>query len=46
MTEEAASALLKTLEEPSPTTIFILVAEAEDDLPPPCQPLPHRLLRR
>ena len=34
MTEEAASALLKTLEEPSPTTIFILVAEAEDDLPP------------
>jgi len=34
MTEEAASALLKTLEEPSPTTIFILVAESEDDLPP------------
>jgi len=34
MTEEAASALLKTLEEPSPSTIFILVSEAEDDLPP------------
>jgi DNA polymerase III subunit delta' len=34
MTEEAASALLKTLEEPSPSSIFILVAEAETDLPP------------
>ncbi|MBN2113561.1 MAG: AAA family ATPase [Acidimicrobiia bacterium] len=34
MTDEAASALLKTLEEPSPTTVFILVAEAEHDLPP------------
>lgn len=33
MTEEAASALLKSLEEPTPTTLFILVAEAEDDLP-------------
>lgn len=33
MTEEAASALLKSLEEPTPTTVFILVAEAEDDLP-------------
>jgi DNA polymerase-3 subunit delta' len=34
MTEEAANALLKTLEEPTPTTVFLLVAEAEDDLPP------------
>ncbi|MBM3695199.1 MAG: AAA family ATPase [Actinobacteria bacterium] len=34
MTDEAASALLKTLEEPGPSTVFILVAEAEDDLPP------------
>ena len=33
MNDEAANALLKTLEEPSPSTIFILVAEAEDDLP-------------
>jgi DNA polymerase-3 subunit delta' len=33
MTEEASSALLKSLEEPTPTTVFILVAEAEDDLP-------------
>lgn len=33
MTEEAASALLKSLEEPTPTTVFILVAEAEHDLP-------------
>lgn len=34
MTEEAASALLKSLEEPSASTVFILVAEAEDQLPP------------
>jgi DNA polymerase-3 subunit delta' len=33
MTDQAANALLKTLEEPSPTTIFILVAESEDELP-------------
>lgn len=33
MNDEAANALLKTLEEPSPSTIFILVAESEDDLP-------------
>jgi DNA polymerase III subunit delta' len=33
MTEQAANALLKTLEEPSPTTVFILVAESEDQLP-------------
>ncbi len=34
MNDEAANALLKTLEEPSPTTVFVLVAESEDDLPP------------
>ena len=33
MNDEAANALLKTLEEPSRSTIFILVAESEDDLP-------------
>lgn len=33
MTEQAANALLKTLEEPTPTTVFILVAESELDLP-------------
>lgn len=33
MTPEAANALLKTLEEPPPTTIFVLVAETEEDLP-------------
>ncbi|MFP3914218.1 MAG: ATP-binding protein [Actinomycetota bacterium] len=34
MTDQAANALLKTLEEPTPTTVFILVTESEDDLPP------------
>jgi len=34
MNEEAANALLKTLEEPSASTVFILVAESEDELPP------------
>lgn len=34
MTEAAANALLKTLEEPSESTVFVLVAESEDDLPP------------
>ena len=34
MTEQAANALLKTLEEPTATTVFILVVESEDDLPP------------
>jgi DNA polymerase-3 subunit delta' len=34
MTEQAANALLKTLEEPSPSAVFILVAESEDDFPP------------
>ncbi|MFQ5947608.1 MAG: ATP-binding protein, partial [Acidimicrobiia bacterium] len=33
MNDEAANALLKTLEEPTASTIFILVAEAEDELP-------------
>lgn len=33
MTDEAANALLKTLEEPSETTVFVLAAETEDDLP-------------
>lgn len=33
MTEQAANALLKTLEEPSATTVFVLVVESEDDLP-------------
>ena len=33
MTDAAANALLKTLEEPSPSTVFILVADNEDDLP-------------
>lgn len=34
MTDDAANTLLKTLEEPTPTTIFVLVAESEDELPP------------
>lgn len=33
MTEQAANALLKTLEEPSSRSIFLLVAESEDDFP-------------
>lgn len=33
LTDEAANALLKTLEEPSPTTVFILAVEGEDALP-------------
>ena len=33
MTDAAANALLKTLEEPSASTVFILVADSEDDLP-------------
>ena len=33
MTEQAANALLKTLEEPSASAMFILAAESEDDLP-------------
>lgn len=34
MNDEAANALLKTLEEPTASTVFIIVADAEDDLPP------------
>jgi len=34
MTESAANALLKTLEEPSASAVFLLVAESEDDFPP------------
>ncbi len=33
MNDEAANALLKTLEEPTASTIFVVVAESEDDLP-------------
>ncbi len=33
MNDEAANALLKTLEEPSATAVFILITESEDDLP-------------
>ena len=33
MNDEAANALLKTLEEPTPSVTFVLVAESEDDLP-------------
>ena len=33
MNESAANALLKTLEEPTASTVFILVAESEHDLP-------------
>lgn len=33
MTEQAANALLKTLEEPTATTVFVLVVESEEDLP-------------
>ena len=33
MTDSAANALLKTIEEPSASTMFILVTESDDDLP-------------
>ena len=33
MTDQAANALLKTLEEPSASVVFLLVAESEDDFP-------------
>ncbi|MGH8871572.1 MAG: ATP-binding protein [Acidimicrobiia bacterium] len=33
MTEQAANALLKTLEEPAASVVFLLVAESEDDFP-------------
>lgn len=34
MTDQASNALLKTLEEPSASVVFLLVAESEDDFPP------------
>lgn len=34
MTDQAANALLKTLEEPSGSSVFLLVSESEDDFPP------------
>ena len=34
LNDEAANALLKTIEEPIGSTRFLLVAESEDDLPP------------
>lgn len=34
MTDQAANALLKTLEEPSASVTFLLVSESEDDFPP------------
>ena len=33
MNDQAANALLKTLEEPTASTVFLLVTEAEEDLP-------------
>lgn len=33
LNDEAANALLKTLEEPTPATVFVIVTETEDDLP-------------
>ncbi len=33
MTESAANALLKTLEEPTSSVVFLLVSESEDDFP-------------
>jgi DNA polymerase III subunit delta' len=34
MNDEAANALLKTLEEPTPSTIFVIVVDSGDELPP------------
>ena len=34
MTDSASNALLKTLEEPTASVVFILVAESDDDFPP------------
>ena len=34
MTESAANSLLKTLEEPTSSVVFLLAAESEDDFPP------------
>jgi len=33
MNDEAANALLKTLEEPTATTVFVIVTDSEDELP-------------
>ena len=33
MNDEAANALLKTLEEPTASTVFVLIVESEEDLP-------------
>ena len=33
MTESAANSLLKTLEEPTSSVVFLLVSESEDDFP-------------
>ncbi len=33
MNDEAANALLKTLEEPTASTVFVIVSESQDDLP-------------
>ena len=33
LNDEAANALLKTLEEPTPATVFVIATETEDDLP-------------
>ena len=33
MNDEAANALLKTLEEPAPSSLFVIVAETEEQLP-------------
>jgi hypothetical protein len=34
MTDSAANSLLKTLEEPAASVVFLLVSESEDDFPP------------
>lgn len=37
MTEQAANALLKTLEEPTASVTFLLISESEEDFPRPWQ---------
>ncbi|MCL4424584.1 MAG: DNA polymerase III subunit delta' [Firmicutes bacterium] len=48
MTPEATNALLKTLEEPPPNMVFLLVTEAPWSIPPTvvsrCQPVPFRTM--
>lgn len=50
MTREAANALLKTLEEPPPSNVFILVSSREQDIPltvrSRCMRIPFGPLRR